>query len=44
MNETFTTLQTEYANWLDTLGFSEGLVYDYKFRIKEFLEWLQIQI
>lgn len=43
MNETFTTLQTEYANWLDTLGFSEGLVYDYKFRIKEFLEWLQIQ-
>jgi len=43
MNETFTTLQTEYANWLDTLGFSKGLVYDYKFRIRDFLQWLQIQ-
>jgi len=43
MNETFTTLQNEYANWLDTLGFSKGLVYDYKFRIRDFLQWLQVQ-
>lgn len=41
MNEHFNTLQTEYTNWLDTLGFSGGLVYDYTFRIKEFLHWLK---
>lgn len=43
MNEHFNILQSEYTNWLDTLGFCDGLVYDYKFRIKDFLEWLELQ-
>jgi len=43
MNENFTTLNQEYESWLDTLGFSTGLIYDYKFRIRDFLQWLQIQ-
>ena len=43
MNENFTALQNEYANWLETLGFSNGLVYDFRFRIRDFLQWLQIQ-
>jgi integrase/recombinase XerD len=36
-------LQNEYKNWLDTLGFSGGLVYDYTFRIRDFLHWLKTQ-
>jgi integrase/recombinase XerD len=36
-------LQNEYRNWLDTLGFSSGLVYDYTFRIRDFLHWLKTQ-
>ena len=40
MNEHFTTLQTEYYQWLDTLGFSTGMVYDYTGRVKDFLQWL----
>jgi integrase/recombinase XerD len=36
-------LQNEYRNWLDTLGFSGGLVYDYTFRIRDFLHWLKTQ-
>lgn len=43
MNENFNTLQNEYRNWLDTLGFSTGLIYDYTFRIKDFLYWLKTQ-
>jgi len=43
MNSNFTEIQKEYTNWLDTLGFSNGVVYDYKFRVKDFLEWLQTQ-
>ena len=43
MNTSYTEIQQEYANWLDTLGFSTGLVYDYKFRVKDFFEWLQTQ-
>jgi len=41
MNTNYTEIQKEYTNWLDTLGFSNGLIYDYKFRVKDFLEWLQ---
>lgn len=29
-----------YKTWLDTLGFSEGVVYEYPNRIKDFFEWL----
>ncbi len=43
MNQNFTVIQKEYVNWLDTLGFSNGLIYDYKFRVKDFFEWLQTQ-
>lgn len=41
MNENFKTVCNEYAVWLNTLGFSGGLVYDYKFRVRDFFEWLQ---
>lgn len=43
MNTSYTEIQKEYTNWLDTLGFSNGLIYDYKFRVRDFLEWLQTQ-
>ncbi len=41
MNKSFKTIQQEYAFWLDTLGFSSKLVYQYKFNVKEFFEWLE---
>ena len=43
MNTSYTEIQKEYTYWLDTLGFSNGLVYDYKFRVRDFLEWLELQ-
>jgi integrase/recombinase XerD len=43
MNTNFTEIQKEYTSWLDTLGFSNGLVYDYKFRVRDFFEWLENQ-
>jgi len=43
MNTSYTEIQKEYTNWLDTLGFSNGLIYDYKFRVRDFLEWLENQ-
>lgn len=41
LNENYNTIQNEYAVWLTTLGFSSGLVYDYKFRAKDFFIYLQ---
>lgn len=29
----------EYTAWLGTLGFSDALIYDYTFRIRDFFEW-----
>jgi len=43
MNQNFTAIQKEYRNWLDTLGFSNGVVYDFKLRAKEFFEWSENQ-
>ena len=43
MNTGFNEIQKEYTNWLDTLGFSNGVVYDFKLRAKEFFEWLHNQ-
>jgi integrase/recombinase XerD len=43
LNENFTAIQTQYTQWLSTLGFSVHLIYDYKFRVKDFFEWLQTQ-
>jgi integrase/recombinase XerD len=36
-----TPYKKEYALWLNTLGFSSSVVYDYKFRVKDLFEWLQ---
>jgi integrase/recombinase XerD len=41
LNENYNQIKNEYAVWLTTLGFSGGLVYDYKFRTSDFFEWLQ---
>lgn len=41
MNKSYKTIQQEYTFWLDTLGFSSKLVYQYKFNVKEFFEWLE---
>ncbi|MCL2132431.1 MAG: tyrosine-type recombinase/integrase [Lentimicrobiaceae bacterium] len=41
MNTGYKTIQTEYATWLGTLGYSDGVIYDCKFRIKDFFEWLE---
>lgn len=43
MNENYTQIQAKYKDWLDTLGFSDGVIYDYKNRIKDFFIWLQSQ-
>lgn len=41
LNDNYNTLKNEYAVWLNTLGFSGGVVTDYRDRIKDFFEWLQ---
>ncbi len=43
MNNGYSVIWTEYVRWLDTLGFSNGLIYDYKGRVKDFIEWLELQ-
>ena len=43
MNTNFKEINEKYTAWLDTLGFSFGVVDDYKNRIRDFLEWLQTQ-
>jgi len=43
MNESYRTIIAEYKTWLDTLGFSEGVVNEYPNRIRDFFEWLQTQ-
>jgi len=41
MNTDYTTITAEYVTWLETLGFSDGMIYDYKFRLYDFFEWLE---
>jgi integrase/recombinase XerD len=41
MNNKYREINRNYTLWLDTLGFSSGVVLDYKERVKEFLEWLE---
>jgi len=43
MNSSYREINKQYAVWLDTLGFSEGMIYDYNFRVRDFLEWLKTQ-
>jgi len=40
MNNSYISIITEYKTWLDTLGYSEGLIKDYPQRIADFFEWL----
>jgi integrase/recombinase XerD len=41
LNKNYDTLKNEYTAWLTTLGFSSGVVIDYRDRVKDFFEWLQ---
>jgi integrase/recombinase XerD len=41
LNNSYQNIRTDYAVWLNTLGFSGGVVKDYKDRVKDFFEWLQ---
>jgi integrase/recombinase XerD len=41
LNDNYNTLKNEYAVWLNTLGFSGGVVTDYRDRVRDFFEWLQ---
>lgn len=43
MNNSFREINRQYTAWLDTLGFSSGVVYDYNARVRDFLEWLELQ-
>ena len=41
MNTGYTAIIAEYVAWLETLGFSDAMIYDYKFRLYDFFEWLE---
>lgn len=41
LNKNYHTIRNDYAVWLTTLGFSAGVVKDYKDRVRDFFEWLQ---
>lgn len=43
MNQSFREINKSYTAWLDTLGFSDGTVYDWKYRVRDFLDWLETQ-
>lgn len=43
MNVNFREINKNYTTWLDTLGFSLGVVDDYKGRVRDFFEWLETQ-
>ena len=43
INGSYRKITAEYGIWLDTLGFSEGIVYEYPHRISDFFKWLQTQ-
>jgi integrase/recombinase XerD len=41
LNDNYNTVKNEYAVWLNTLGFSSGVVTDYRDRVRDFFEWLE---
>lgn len=43
MKSTYKAINQQYTAWLDTLGYSSGVVDDYNARIRDFLEWLETQ-
>lgn len=40
MNNNFQEINKQYTAWLDTLGFSNSVVTDYRDRVRDFFEWL----
>ena len=40
MNTGYKTIIEEYGAWLGTLGYSDALIYGYKFHLRDFFEWL----
>lgn len=40
MNQSYKEINRQYTAWLDTLGFSSGVVNDYTNRVRDFFEWL----
>jgi integrase/recombinase XerD len=43
LNDNYKNIFIEFTTWLHTLGFSSAVVYDYKFRVKDFFTYLQEQ-
>jgi len=43
MTENFTQINKEYRNWLDTLGYSYSIIYNFEKQTKIFFEWLEKQ-
>ncbi|GHU64917.1 hypothetical protein FACS1894123_10370 [Bacteroidia bacterium] len=41
MNVSYKAITDEYVTWLDTLDFSDAVIYDYKFRLYDFFQWLE---
>jgi integrase/recombinase XerD len=41
MNAHYKTIVEEYGAWLDTLGYSDGLIYGNRQNLKEFFQWLE---
>ena len=41
MNTSYSAIITEYASWLDTLGFSKGVIQSYPRLIEDFFDWLE---
>ena len=41
MSQNYQSIHKEYIIWLETLGFSDGLVYNFKHRTVDFFEWLE---
>jgi len=41
MNASYKAIIEKYGIWLDTLGYSDGLIYGNKRRLQEFFEWLE---
>jgi integrase/recombinase XerD len=41
MNTGYKKIIEEYGIWLNTLGYSEALIYGYKFYLRNFFEWLE---
>ncbi len=43
MTDNFTAMNQAYKEWLDTLGFSHSIVYDFNFRARDLFTWLGVQ-